>query len=147
MPGVPPRWPKAGGKRIFGYLKPNPHLPEILKGLIRLRLPTIVFVPGIPSESCPGFSTNLMRVVSEPLDMQRVAQECDVAITHGGHGTTVDMLLAGKPLLVLPQQLEQRLTAQNLQRIGAGIGVERSRFAAALAPLVVHQSPRILRSL
>jgi len=140
MPGVPPCWPEAEGKRIFGYLKPNSHLPEILKGLIRLGLPTIVFVPGIPSESCPGFSTNLMRVVSEPLDMQRVAQECDVAITHGGHGTTVDMLLAGKPLLVLPQQLEQRLTAQNLQRIGAGIGVSPQQPKNALQGLrrVLH---------
>lgn len=135
MPGAPPRWPEAGGKRIFGYLKPNPHLPEILKGLIRLRLPTIVFVPGIPADSCPGFSTAMMRVVSEPLDVQRVAQECDVAITHGGHGTTVEVLLRGKPLLILPQNLEQRLTAQNLHRIGAGLGVSPQQPKAVLERL------------
>ena len=135
MPGVAPCWPKAGGKRIFGYLKPMEHLPDILKGLIRLRLPTIVFVPGIPADSCPGFSTELMKVVCQPLDMNRAAQECDVAMTHGGHGTTVEMLLKGKPSLIIPQFLEQRLTAQNLLRMSAGTAASPQQPKTALLRL------------
>src|SRR5205823_12707778 len=55
------------------------------------------------------------------LDMGRATAECDVAVLGGGHGATAEMLLAGKPVLELPVALEQRMTAEAVERLGAGL--------------------------
>jgi hypothetical protein len=41
--------------------------------------------------------------------LQPVAATCSLAICHAGHGTTAEVLLAGKPLLFIPQHCEQML--------------------------------------
>ena len=65
--------------------------------------------------------------------MRHAAAECDLAVLHAGQGATAAMLLAGKPILLLPLVLEQRLTADAVVRLGAG---ER---AAANDPAAVGQ--------
>lgn len=135
LTGATPEWPRGAGKRIFGYLRPVPKLPELLKGLCRTGQPTIVFVAGISKDECLRYSTESLSVVSAPLDIRQIARDCDVAISHGGHGMTVEMLLAGKPLLALPQNLEQGLMAQNLQRLGAGLEASHRQPEAAMARL------------
>ena len=52
-----------------------------------------------------------------------MGEDCDAAILNGGHGATAEMLLAGKPILQLPLALEQRLTADAVARLGAGLKV------------------------
>jgi UDP:flavonoid glycosyltransferase YjiC (YdhE family) len=58
-----------------------------------------------------------------PLDLGAAARECDFAILNAGHGATAPMLLAGKPVLELPLQLEQSLTASAVADMGAGEAV------------------------
>jgi sterol 3beta-glucosyltransferase len=45
---------------------------------------------------------------------------CSAVVHHGGAGTTHMALRAGKPALVLPFILEQRLWAKRVEEVGAG---------------------------
>jgi hypothetical protein len=119
--GKSPQWPPRAGRRIFGYLKPSPSLPALLNLLARLEFPTIVFIDGIPEESQNRFSAPTLVLENEPLDLEQVARECDLAILNGGHGGTVAMLMAGKPIFQIPIYLEQGLLARAVVRLGAGL--------------------------
>jgi UDP:flavonoid glycosyltransferase YjiC (YdhE family) len=44
-------------------------------------------------------------------------------ICHASHQMTAQALLAGKPVLLLPTQLEQFLIMRRLVRYGAGLGI------------------------
>ena len=52
--------------------------------------------------------------------MNAVARECDVAVLNANHGTLCDVLLAGKPALMLPLHLEQRVLAERVSALGVG---------------------------
>lgn len=57
------------------------------------------------------------------LDIETSLAECDPGIGHGTHVMSAEMLLAGTPILMLPPYLEQRLNANNVVRMGAGISL------------------------
>jgi UDP:flavonoid glycosyltransferase YjiC (YdhE family) len=59
----------------------------------------------------------------QPLDMEQARASCDLAVCHGGAGTTAAMLLAGKPLLLIPMQMEQTMTARRAEMLGAAVVV------------------------
>ena len=128
--GAAPAWPNVRGKRIFGYLKRGRYLPAILKGLAALEASSLVFVPAAPDSACAKYTTKRLQVVSRPQAADVVSRQCDIAVTHGGHGMTTEMLLAGKPCVVLPHSVEQSITAKNLSRMKAGFGVS-SRASSA----------------
>ncbi len=119
--GKPPQWPAGSGKRIYAYLKPFAALPTLLGTLVRSGCPTIIYCDGIPVRVQQEFQTPTVRFENEPLDMQRVGRECDLAILNGNHGTAVSILLAGKPSLQIPIHVEQALLASAIVRMGAAL--------------------------
>jgi hypothetical protein len=125
--GKAPIWPDASGKRIFAYLKPFLALPQLLMALRESGLPIIVHGDGFSPKIIEQFQTKTLHFEQERLDMSEVSRQCDAAILNGNHGTTVSMLLAGRPTLQIPLFLEQRLFAQAVERLGAGIVVQASQ--------------------
>lgn len=125
--GKEPQWPQGPGRRIYGYLKPFPGLPGFLKFLTRLGQPTVVVVDGIPQDAQARFTSATLRVESQMLDLNQVSRQCDLAILNGGHGVTVSMLMAGKPIFQLPLYLEQGLMARAITRLGAGLDALHKR--------------------
>jgi UDP:flavonoid glycosyltransferase YjiC (YdhE family) len=121
--GVPPRWPPGTPPRIFAYLRPFSGLRALLGALQRLGSPTLVHLVGLDIDPLQQAAPPHMRFEREPLDIASTARECDLAILYAPHDTTARLLLAGKPLLLLPQHLEQRLVAQNAGRLGAAVVV------------------------
>jgi UDP:flavonoid glycosyltransferase YjiC (YdhE family) len=119
--GEEPIWPNGPDKKTFVYLKPFPALPSLVSLLIDLKVPTIAYVERAGRSMEEKFSSPFMKFVHVPLDMNRIARECDVAVLNGTHNTAANLLLAGKPTLHLPLFLEQDLTARNIERLGAGI--------------------------
>jgi UDP:flavonoid glycosyltransferase YjiC (YdhE family) len=77
------------------------------------------------------------------MSVSRLLPDADVVICHGSHQMTAQALLAGKPLLMLPTQLEQFLIMQRVVRFGAGLGIDmmapRADFAAAIAALTQNR--------
>jgi UDP:flavonoid glycosyltransferase YjiC (YdhE family) len=112
------------GKRIFAYIKEFPGLDNLLGILALSKLPTVVYAGALAESKltpCAGGSIVFQR---EPVELNIAGRECDLAITHATHGTTAAMLTAGKPLLMFPLNLEQRLTAQGVVKCGAGVAAK-----------------------
>jgi hypothetical protein len=123
--GITPVWPKGNGKRIFAYLKGFNTLPALLTTLNRLQTPTIIYAPDVSGEIKQKFSSHRVSFSHKPVAMGEVSGECDVAITNATHATATSILLAGKPQLMLPLQLEQGMVARNVERLGAGLSAPR----------------------
>ena len=126
--GVPAVWPEGDGPRVFAYLKPTAELEATLAALRASKARVLAHVPGAARRTLANHTTPQM-VFSEPaVDMNQARAGSDLAVCHGGGGTTAAMLLAGKPLLVLPMHMEQVMTARRLQAIGAGVAVTTDRL-------------------
>jgi hypothetical protein len=133
--GKPPQWPEGDGKRIFAYVKPFKSLPLVLSELVRRRLPAIVYAGSLDWRLVQQFRAPTLRFESEPVDVSAAAQQCDLAILNATHGTTLSMLLHGTPLLMFPLNLEQRITAENVVRLGAGLSFDGATCQEAASPL------------
>ena len=81
---------------------------------------------------------NVVTVRSAP--HAQVLPGADLVITHGGHGTMMKSLAAGKPTLCVPLGRDQIDNAVRLERIGAGLslkpGVSSGRIADAVQRLL-----------
>jgi UDP:flavonoid glycosyltransferase YjiC (YdhE family) len=119
--GIKPEWPSTKGKRVFVYLRRFGTLPALLETLKDSHQPTLLYISDLPADVRRNYACESLRFAAQPLDMETVAQQCDLAIVHGGHGASAAMLLAGKPLLLLPVHLEMLLNAQAVTRLGAGL--------------------------
>ena len=113
-----PEWPAGEGKRIFVYLKAFRGLTRLLSTLERQKNPVLACIPGGGDYARTVGSS--VRVMTQPLDIDSIAPECDLAILNAGHGSTASVLLAGRPILQLPINVEQYHTARNTCRLGAG---------------------------
>ena len=81
--------------------------------------PTVIFAPGLLDKLRP-FASASLTVTDMPLALQQVAAEADLVIHNGTHGTTAEMLLAGKACLSIPLTMEQAILARRIAQIGAG---------------------------
>ncbi len=61
---------------------------------------------------------------AKPVRMADVGREADVGICHAGVGTVESLVTSGKPLLLLPQHLEQMMTGKRIAAMGAGLVVD-----------------------
>jgi UDP:flavonoid glycosyltransferase YjiC (YdhE family) len=118
-PGAAPVWPPGDGPKIYAYLKPFPQLEEFLKELRRHGSPTILLSGGIDKALQERFAAPTMRFEERPLDLRRVAAECDLAVLNANHGTAAALLLAGKPCVLAPLYLEQLMFARKVERLSA----------------------------
>ncbi|WP_026224741.1 glycosyltransferase [Methyloversatilis thermotolerans] len=131
-------WPDGAGPRVFAYLKPGyAGLDAMLAALADLPARVIAHVPGVAARTVAQHSRNAMHIDSEPLDIAQVQRECDVAVSHGGSGTVASMLLAGKPLVIAPIQMEQAMTSRRLAQLG---------MARVIDPDALAHAPAILRA-
>lgn len=137
--GEIPVWPGTHGKKIFVYVKPSIANPALFAALKESGHRAIIFGNHIPEQLQRRFSSDSIRFVSQPQNIQLVAKQADIAILNAGHNTIAAMLLAAKPVLMLPLTIEQYLTTKNVERLGAGISCsidKPSQIAAALTKLV-----------
>lgn len=135
--GVAMAWPPAPGPRVFAYLKPEyAGLDNILATLHKSDASVLVHVPNAARKTVQTFSTGSMVVTTDPLDMAAMRTGCDLAICHGGAGTAAALLLAGKPLMVFPMQMEQTMAAHRLAATGAAVVLPAEASA---------QMPRLLK--
>jgi UDP:flavonoid glycosyltransferase YjiC (YdhE family) len=64
-----------------------------------------------------------LEFAAEAVDLRQVLSTVKLVISNAGHGLTLQCLLAGKPLLLLPTHWEQSLVAGMAVKIGAAIAV------------------------
>jgi UDP:flavonoid glycosyltransferase YjiC (YdhE family) len=116
--GVKEPWPSGTGPRVFAYLKPFTGIEQLLDALNSRGWPTLIVGGGLASQESHHRRT--VRILTQPLDMQYACSTCDFAILNATHGSTAAVLLAGKPVVLMPLFLEQALTAKRVVEMGAG---------------------------
>lgn len=127
-----PEWPAGPGPKIFGFIESTyPGLSALVRDLAALGLPTLLYVRDLPASKARQLCTPSLSVVVRPVDLAAAAGVASLVICHGGHGSIAGTLKAGKPLLLLPQQAEQRLLAWRVGRTGAALAVAVPRIGSA----------------
>lgn len=134
-------WPPGDSSRIFAYLKPgHPDFDAILEALRGLPVRVVVHAPGVSENMAEKYRAPNLWVYPSPINMRQASSECDIAICHAGMGTVSAMLLAGHPMLLLPTNQEQALTAQTVVAMECGIMVSQfAKFGSAQYKKVVKQ--------
>jgi UDP:flavonoid glycosyltransferase YjiC (YdhE family) len=122
--GTRPAWPSGTGPKLFAYLHADSSLPAVLQAIERLNFPTLIYINGKASGAIVSPSASV-KIVAEPVDLTWAAAECSLGILNGSHGVTAAFLLAGRPILQLPIQLEQYLGAKRSVELGAALIVDR----------------------
>ncbi|MDX1595046.1 MAG: hypothetical protein R3298_12425 [Gammaproteobacteria bacterium] len=144
--GEAPSWPGESGRpRAFAYLSAGPLLETALTVLARRRIPTLVSGDGLPGDLVDRLAGETMRFTATTYDLERVAREADLVLLNANHSTTLTLLLAGAPLLLLPQQLEQALFAERVAALGAARVVRQPKQTAvdlAVEALLHDTGPR-----
>ena len=118
------QWPAGDGPRLFAYLRQDyPHIEACLAALTACGARCVVNLATGRPETMARYRGPQLSFTSGHIDMLATAAECDVVVCHSGLGTVTAALHAGKPLLLLPAQLEQFLLARNVEKLGAGLTV------------------------
>ncbi len=126
--GAPAPWPSGKGPRVFVYLRPDcANLMGIQKALSAMKARTVAFVPGIDEGTRKQLASRKFVLVDRPLRIDAVRTQCDAAICHAGVGTTAALLVAGKPVLLLPTHTEQMMVAMRVKQLGAGLVADNER--------------------
>ncbi|MGL4512013.1 MAG: glycosyltransferase [Lacipirellulaceae bacterium] len=138
--GVEVDWPSTGAvmlevRKLFVYLHDHPHVLPVLQGLAYKGVSTVCCAPKLQAETIGRFAGSSVRVSNTPVDLEPLLQSCDAALINGGLGTVCECLRAGVPMLVLPMQIEQRLTGDRLVELGVGLIASREDLNATGAAL------------
>jgi UDP:flavonoid glycosyltransferase YjiC (YdhE family) len=115
---------------VFAYLKSQGgpfRLEAAIAVLRQLPIQSLVYVPRA-SKSILDMQTRTLRVCTEPVDVKAVLARCDLAILNGTAGTATQCLLAGVPLVMVPQFLEQVVFSRGVVQLGAGVINEPNRI-------------------
>lgn len=138
--GTEPRWPTGAEPKLFGYLRPEyPALDSLLRALTVSGWSCLLHIPGASAAFADQHAGANLHICARPLSLAAALGTCDLAVHHGGAATGAASLLAGKPQLVLPMQVEQAINARRIAEIGAGIQVpaetSKPNFRALLKDL------------
>ena len=68
-----------------------------------------------------------------------VLARADVFVSHGGMNSTMESLTFGVPLVVVPQMVEQEMTARRVQELGLGLALDKERLSAKQLRAAVEQ--------
>lgn len=116
-------FPSGQGATVFAYLKTRyEQLDALLDTLRSLDNRTLVHAPGISQERIRRLQSARLAFATKPVDIAHIKHQSTVAVTHGGNLTGM-MLAAGVPVLVLPMQVEQVMTARKATETAAAEAV------------------------
>jgi UDP:flavonoid glycosyltransferase YjiC (YdhE family) len=117
-----PAWPEHGTRRICVYIRPDmPSFAVLREALRTLPYAVLWIAPGADARVMRRHETPRLKFTDKPVDLARAAAAADAAVLYGSHGTTAAMLLAGLPLALFPNHVEQMLVSRNVARLGAGL--------------------------
>lgn len=129
-------WPKAGSARVFAYLRPSvPGFEHILGALRGADVSAICVAPGMSKDGAERYRSPSLEIVTQPLALSPMLSSATLAVVYGT-GTMSDALLAGVPLLMVPQVIEQALVAERIEALGAGMLWRAPRTATGASDIL-----------
>lgn len=132
--GEPVEWKRDEVPRVFVYLRASPYLDAVLRLLDDAGAEVIATLPDVHPEQAARYRT--LRIYDQPVRIDALLGRCDLAITHGGHGTALACLLAGVPMLALPMHIEQLRVTENVANAGAGLGILPAHVTEHFGPVL-----------
>ena len=73
------------------------------------------------------------------ISLLEVLQQTSVFVTHGGMNSGMEGQYFGVPVVVIPQMIEQELTAQRCVELGLGLGFDPNNLTAEQLRAAVEQ--------
>jgi len=107
--------------KLFAYLRDVPNTSEWLTALGSAQASTLCVWPDASDELIAHHSNSRLRIVRHPVDMNQALAHADAVLNYGSTTTVAQALLAGKPQLMLPQDIEKTLVARKVVQQGAGL--------------------------
>jgi UDP:flavonoid glycosyltransferase YjiC (YdhE family) len=134
--GAEPDWPAGGGERVFAYVSAgHPSFRDLIAALDRLRLPTLLHARGLPHGERSALARPWLAIADRLVRLDAALADCALVITQG-EGTSAAALVAGRRLLLLPEQLEQTMLLYQLARRGLALGLAPAADPASLPDLL-----------
>ncbi len=122
-------WQTRGAPRVFAYLRPSvPRVEQLLEALQGLGAEVLCVMPGIPDEWRSRFAR--LRCLDHPVDIATALGGADLVVCYGTH-TVAQALLFGRPVLLVPQVIEQYLSGLAFERTGTGLMLREERSPQA----------------
>jgi UDP:flavonoid glycosyltransferase YjiC (YdhE family) len=116
--GELPQWPHPTMPKGFAYLKPiYGDLNNVLNAMRSSGAQFLIYAPGAAPALRQQWTSPTMRFSEKPFKMALMRESCDFAICHAG-GMVDVMLKTGRPLLLLPMQMEQLMTSVRAEKLG-----------------------------
>jgi UDP:flavonoid glycosyltransferase YjiC (YdhE family) len=128
-----PAWPTANGQKVLVYLRAGPWIGPVCDALAEQEATAIAQIANIDADAAAALGRPGLTVTRELCKFSELIRQSDAVICHANHNTVVGALLAGKPLVMMPNQVEQALTAARVAAIGAGGVPSGAPSAAAVA--------------
>lgn len=127
--GAPPHalrlsWPEHSGpdrKRVLAYMRGTVGGAEALGGLANRGVDCLCVWPGAPARVRARFERSSVQIVSGARSLEELLPQADAVLSYGATNFVCQALLAGKPQLILPMDLEKRLIAERVAWHGAGL--------------------------
>lgn len=129
---VPVEWPgdARGARRVFVYLRSASQAGAVLQALSARAARVICAWPGAPDEAVATWMSGSVTIVNRPVDLSQVLPQCDAVVNYGSTTLVCQALLAGKPQLMLPADVEKWLVARRVHSQGAGVALGLGAVAA-----------------
>lgn len=144
--GARATWGHRREPRVFAYLRPFPGLLALLQSLHGLPIQVLARIAEANLDALAPFQREGLVIVDRDIDLRAVAADCDAYINYGAHGTMAEMLLAGKPGLLIPTTLERDLVTRRAVGIGAAVAAPSTagtNYEPALRQLFEDASLRV----
>jgi len=133
---------KLGTTTLDAYLRQHPNIQMGANKEIRFFDDEKRYssgTPNLPAQIKKQYVNSSITFSTKPLDIKKIAKECDFGLSHAGHDTLLNLLIFGKPLLLFPTQLEQYVLSKRVEEAGAGFstieGTEENQVAQAIKEL------------
>ncbi len=144
----PAAWPTAPGPRVFATLHARlPHIERIRQELRAAPFSTLLVLADASAQERQRWASPSLRVVSRRVGLQNALAHADALLCYAGHSTVCAAAVAGKPMVLVPRDFEQTMTALHAVRHGLA-AVPRwdtpHPIATALASLL--GDPRLARA-
>lgn len=128
---------------IFAYLRNVPQPGEWLDALCQVPARTLCVWPDVPDELLQSHCNSRVRITRQPVNMHRALAQADAVLNYGSTTTVCQTLLAGKPQLMLPMDIEKMLVAQKVEQQGAGLVWRKGRSTCVQALQQLLQTSRL----
>ena len=111
----------GSSRSLFAYLRNVPEPEEWLNAMCQIDASTLCVWPDIPLELIQRHHNPRVRITRQPVDMGQALAQADAVLNYGSTTTVCQSILAGKPQLMVPVDIEKIMVSRKVVVQGAGV--------------------------